>query len=387
MRNHISLECRASRPHGPRARLTRFQWWPAMAAICVFCAISEKARAQSPELSMRDFSSGQIKKGSRSIGFGGDGATWGNYSLVWKDASTGLVDYADTHYSNGNDFHFTAAGVTTPPLWHEMAVYVVAMSQDTNNVHFNTKSPGLGAGPVPVVGKGNDDAVFLKAAMPLGNGWSAGIMLAHETSNFNATAVNALNQNVRYETAWRPSGGFGVSWQPEKTSSLFGWIFGFRAILNDDHERRIDPLGVTEGAATSSEYRLGASYSPWQGALIDVGGTRLERHDDINATHSVNYRPNLGFEQQLFDGRLALRGGLDETSPTAGLTFKFAPFRLDVAYVYDMALGRVGNLFGTHSNSVFFALTLDYGPGSPPPSSPMQMLARRGTDTFGTTTR
>ena len=47
------------------------------------------ARAQSPELAMRDFSSGQIKKGVRSLGFGGDGATWGNYALVWKDPGTG----------------------------------------------------------------------------------------------------------------------------------------------------------------------------------------------------------------------------------------------------------------------------------------------------------
>jgi hypothetical protein len=61
-------------------------------------------RAQSPELAMRDFSSGQIKKGVRSIGFGGDGATWGNYSLVWKDAGTALADYGDTSYTNDNDF-------------------------------------------------------------------------------------------------------------------------------------------------------------------------------------------------------------------------------------------------------------------------------------------
>jgi hypothetical protein len=81
-------------------------------------AFPDCACAQSPELAMRDFSSGQIKKGVRSIGFGGDGATWGNYGLVWRDADTALVDYGDTHYTNGNDFHFEAVGLTSPPLWH-----------------------------------------------------------------------------------------------------------------------------------------------------------------------------------------------------------------------------------------------------------------------------
>src|SRR5690348_17322286 len=118
--------------------------------------------AQSPELSMRDFSSGQIKKGVRSIGFGGDGATWGSYGLVWRDADTALVDYGDTHYTNGNDFHFEAVGLTSPPLWHRLAIYVIAMFQDTNQVHFNLKSPGLGPTVVPVSGKGSDRALFSK---------------------------------------------------------------------------------------------------------------------------------------------------------------------------------------------------------------------------------
>jgi len=78
---------------------------------------------------MREFSSGQIKKGVRSIGFGGDGATWGNYSLVWRDADTALVDYGDTHYTNGNDFHFEAVGLTSPSLWHGLTIYVIAMEK------------------------------------------------------------------------------------------------------------------------------------------------------------------------------------------------------------------------------------------------------------------
>jgi hypothetical protein len=76
----------------------------------------------SPELAMRELASGQVKKGVRSIGFGVDGATWGNYGLVWKDAGGALINYADTRFTNANDFHFAAVGATTPLLWHDLAI-------------------------------------------------------------------------------------------------------------------------------------------------------------------------------------------------------------------------------------------------------------------------
>ena len=119
----------------------------AIGLLALTCAGARPALADSPELSMRDFSSGQIKKGVRSIGFGGDGATWGNYGLAWKDAGTVLADYGDTSYSNGNDFHFVALGATTPSLWDQLAIYLIAMREDTNDLHFNLKSPALDTGP------------------------------------------------------------------------------------------------------------------------------------------------------------------------------------------------------------------------------------------------
>jgi hypothetical protein len=235
-----------------------------------------------------------------------------------------------------------------------MAIYVIAMTQDSNNVKFDAKSPGLGPTAVPVSGKGSDQAVFAKIAMPLGNGFSAGVLLAHETSSFDAAATANPGQNVHYETEWRPSGGFGLAWQPDKT-----WLFGFRAIFNNDLERRIDSSGVAEGLAQAAEYRLGGSYAAWTGGLVDIGATRLERWNAIAGTHTVIYHPNLGFEQKL-DDRLTLRFGLDETSPTAGLSYKFAPFKVDVAYIYNMAHARVGDLFGTNSNSILATLTIDF---------------------------
>jgi hypothetical protein len=304
---------------------------------------------------MREFSSGQIKKGVRSIGFGGDGATWGNYALVWRDADTALVDYGDTHYTNGNDFHFAAVGLTTPSLWHGLTIYVIGMFQDANDVRFKAKAPGLGPSPVPVIGKGSDHAVFSKIAMPLGKGFSVGVLLSHETSQFEANQ-NPQQTGVRYETEWRPSGGFGVAWQPTKRVLL-----GFRALLNRDLERRTDSAGVRQGMVRTNEYRLGVSVSPWQGALVDVGATRLQRHNTLAGTYTLVYHPNLGFEQAVLQGRLTARFGLDETSPTVGLSGTFAPFRLDFAYVGNMGKSRVGDLFGTDSHSVLVTLTVDYG--------------------------
>ena len=330
-------------------------WLAAALFAAIFCTVPGRVRAQSPELSMREFSSGQIKKGVRSIGFGGDGATWGNYGLVWLDASTVLVDYGDTHYTNGNDFHFYAVGATTPPLWHRLAVYVIFMSQGTNDVHLNVKSPGLGTGAVPVVGTGSDTAVFSKIALPVGKRVSVGVLLSHETSHFDATAQQDPLLHVHYQTEWRPSGGFGVAWQPNKRL-----LFGFRGLFNNDFEHRTDPVSATQGLARTQEYRLGGSLSPWDGCLIDGGATRLERRNALAGTHIIVYHPNLGFEQALLKKRLTLRFGLDETSPTAGFSLRYGRFKLDSAYVDNMAESRVHNLFGPHSNSFLFTVTFDY---------------------------
>jgi hypothetical protein len=94
----------------------------------------------------------------------------GNYGLVWKDAGTALVDYGNTSYTNGKDFQFAALGATTPALWYDLAVYLIAMTQSTNDIQFKLNSPGLDPGPTAVVGHGADDALFSKIAMPLGHG-------------------------------------------------------------------------------------------------------------------------------------------------------------------------------------------------------------------------
>ncbi len=322
--------------------------------VAAFLAAAGSARADSPEIAMRDFASGQIKKGVRSIGFGGDGATWGNYGLVWRDHDTVLADYGDTSYSNGNGFHFAALGATTPSLWHELAVYVIAMKEDSGLLHLDLKSPGLGTHPKPVVGRGADQALFSKIALPLTGSLSAGVLLSYEKSHFDARETGSPQAAVRYDTSWRPSGGAGIAWQPNPRVLL-----GLRALFNNDQEHRTDPLGAAAGLARSVEYRLGGSLAPWRGALIDVGATRLEKRNTVSGTHSISYEPNIGFEQNLLPQRLTVRFGVDETSPTAGLSLKLHPFNLDLAYVRNMARARVGELFGARGDSIVATLTLD----------------------------
>jgi hypothetical protein len=317
--------------------------------------VSGSVLAQSsPELSMREFASGQVKKGVRSIGFGGDGATWGNYALVWKDAGSALVDYADTSFTNGNDFNFAAIGATSPLLWHDLAVYLIALNESTNDVQFATKYPGLGSASVPVTGTGSDHALFSKIALPLGGGFSAGVLLSFEKSHFDAAADANPSNAIRWDTEWRPSGGFGVSWQPNPRV-----LVGVRALLNTDYEHITDSAGEQEGTARSQEFRVGASISPWEGALVDVGGTRLHKQNGISQTNTTHTEPNLGFEQAL-NRRLTIRFGKDETSLTSGLSAKLAPFDIGLAYVNNMAHARVGDLFGKNSNSLFLTVALDY---------------------------
>jgi hypothetical protein len=229
------------------------------------------------------------------------------------------------------------------------------MTEHTNSIQLDLKAPGFGNVPVPFVGHGTDDAVFSKIALPLDHGISVGILLSHETSHFDATSVAAPSQGIRYSTAWRPSGGLGVAWQPSKTL-----LFGIRALLNNDQETRTDPAGTSEGLARSYEFRLGGSLVPWEGGLIDLGGTRLEKRNSIAGTHTITYEPNVGFEQAFARRHLTLRVGVDETSPTAGATIRVPPLNVDIAYVRNMARARVGELFDDQSNSVLVTFTVDY---------------------------
>ena len=70
---------------------------------------------------------------------------------------------------------------------------------------------------------------------------------------------------------------------------------------------------------------------------------------------------NLGLEQNLRKRHFAFRFGLDETSKTFGMSFRFSPIVLDIAYVDNLAIERLGSLFGTSSNSIIATFVFDYG--------------------------
>ena len=276
--------------------------------------------------------------------------------MVWRDSSTALADVGNTRYANGNNFGFNAIGVTTPALWHGMTVYAIALSQNANNISAFLKSPGLGSVPVATHGDGNNQAVFVKAALPLNKQFSFGILLSYERSQYSAAADNDQEGFVRYQTGWLPSGGLGLTYQPTPR-----FLFGFRALFNQDMERRTDNAGSVQGVASSQEYRLGASVVLWKDALIDIGGNLRSRQNHIAGTSSSQVKPNIGFEQNLWSRHFALRAGVDETSGTGGFTLKFQPVTVDVAYVNNIGIARVGNLFGESSNSVIATLVFNYG--------------------------
>ena len=334
--------------------------------IVLFVVMSARvASAQSPELSMREFASGQIKKGVRSIGFGGDGATWGNYGLVYRAHDTAVLDVGATGYTNGNIFQFTAVGLTTPDLWHGLAIYVLGLAQTGTNIHLALADPALGAGHFDAKGDGGDELVALRIAMPLGRGFSLGIQLTYEQSHFDAILTDQ-GSTIRYRTRFLPSGGLGIAW----TSPHNRLLIGTRVIFNNDWEERFDAVGDKQGLYRNYEYRLGISGSPWRGAYLDAGGTLLERQNAVNDTHTIVGGANLGIEQSLFNRHVVIRGGVDECqfglaagacTPTAGLTFAGGPVSLDLAYLYNLGQARVGTLFGTTSHSVLATLNFDYG--------------------------
>ena len=312
--------------------------------------------SQSPEFSLREFASGQIKKGVRSIGMGGDGATWGNYSLVWRDSSTALLDIGTNQYKNNNTFGFSAVAVTLPTLKNGLTFYAIALSQHATNISTTLKLPGLGNVAFPMQGDGSNQAIFVKMAMPLGKGFSFGLLLSYERTIFDA--VSEMNPQVyaRYQTDWLPSGGFGFSWQPNTRI-----LVGLRALFNNDNETIVDNVSISHGLNSSQEYRLGISVGVWKGALIDLGGNIRHRSNQIYNTKNTAIEPNMGFEQNLWQRHFAFRFGLDETSETGGVTLRCSPLVLDIAYVHDMAIARVGGIFGPTSSSIIVTLIFDFG--------------------------
>lgn len=329
----------------------------ALLAVPVFAsvtALTPLAHA-GPETALREFASGQIKKGVRSIGMGGDGATLGNYALVYKDAGTAIVDYGLVHFSDtGNSFTFTAVGFTTPTFWDDAALYVIAMSQHATSVHVWSMTEPSASKP-PSTGDGSNQAIFVKMAKPLGDGFALGALLSYELSQMTLFP-DAGGAAITYRTAWRPSGGLGVSYRND-------WmVAGVRLLASHDQETRIDGSGAKTGLLRSYEYRAGAAFFPWAGGIVDVGVAALDRHDGVAGTSSFKVAPTIGIEQALVPKTWWLRAGLDETTWTFGTSVAARPFKLDLALLRDLAAERTADVFGKSNLGAFATLIYEYEP-------------------------
>ena len=323
-------------------------------ALAAFAALLVASPAKAgPELALREFAGGQVKKGVRTIGMGGDGATTGNYALVYKDAGGALFDEGLVRFSDtGNFFNFSAVGFTTPTFWDDAAFYVIALGQNATGVHVWDYVPS--AARPPSRGDLSDTSVFVKFAKPLSKAWSLGFMGAFELSQ--ATLLpNDGAAPIEFHTSYLPSGGVGLHWHPDDH-----WQAGARVILNNDNETRTQAGVSASGFARANEYRLGMAYSPWATTLFDLGGVALDRSNTLEHTSSLDIRPTVGAEQALVPKRVWIRAGLDETTWTGGASVAFAPIKIDLAYLENLAAARTGDVFGKQNSSFIVTNNFDY---------------------------
>jgi hypothetical protein len=306
-----------------------------------------------PETALREFAGGQVKKGVRTIGMGGDGATTGNYALVYRDAGGALFDQGIVRFQDtGNLFTFSAVGFTTPTFWDDAAFYVIALGQRGSNVRVWDFVPT--AAHPPSRGDLSDTSVFVKFAKPLSKAWSVGFMGAFELSDALLLPDSGAPA-IRFATSYLPSGGFGLHFHPDEH-----WQAGMRVILSHDDETRTQGGVSTSGFLRSYEYRLGAAWSPWAGTLLDAGAVALDRSNTLEHTQTFDVHPTVGAEQALVRKRVWVRGGLDETTWATGFSVAAIPFKLDVAYLYDLAAARTGDIFGKRNTSLIFTINFDY---------------------------
>lgn len=316
--------------------------------------VAPRIAKAGPETALREFAGGQVKKGVRTIGMGGDGATTGNYALVYRDAGGAIFDQGFVRFQDtGNLFTFSAVGFTTPAFWKDAAFYMIALGQQGNHVRVWDFTPPS-AGKPPSVGDVSDTSLFLKFAKPVGKAWSIGFMWAFELSQ--ATLLpNDGGPPIEFHTSYLPSGGAGVHFHPDAH-----WQVGARVILNHDRETRTGDGASKSALLRSYEYRLGVAYSPWAGTLLDVGGDALDRSNGLEGTSSLDFHPTVGAEQALVAKRVWARAGLDETTWTTGMSVAGGPFKIDLAFLRNLAAARTADVFGKRNTSLIMTLGFDY---------------------------
>lgn len=321
-----------------------------LALAVTTCSLGAHA---GPETALREFAGGQVKKGVRTIGMGGDGATTGNYALVYKDAGGALVDQGIVRFQDtGNLFTFTAVGFTSPHFWDDAAFYVIALGQQANGIRVWDFVPT--AAHPPSRGNLADTSLFVKFAKPLSKEWSIGFMGAFELSQATLQPNDGAPP-IDFHTSYLPSGGAGIHFHPDER-----WQVGARVILSHDDETRTQAGVAKTGFLRSYEYRLGMAFVPWKGGLLDFGADALDRSNTLEHTHGFDMYPTAGIEQAIVPKRVWARAGVDETTTTTGMSVAFKPFKLDLAYLYNLAAARTADVFGKRNTSLIATLNFQY---------------------------
>jgi hypothetical protein len=187
---------------------------------------------------------------------------------------------------------------------------------------------------------------------------SLGVMLSYAQSQMTLLPL-AGSPAIRYSTSWLPSGGVGLHWRPDEH-----WELGARITVVNDEETRDDASGLRSGLVRTDDARLGGGWSPWAGTRLDAGLVVRQEASDVDAalrlpSTSLKVFPTVGVEQALVRRRVWARAGLDERTWTTGLSLRAQPVTVDVAYVYDLALSRIDQVFGQHDASLLASLRLD----------------------------
>ena len=309
-----------------------------------------------PETSLREFGSSQVKKGVRSLGMGGNGATFGNYSIGYRDASSAIADYGVTHFTDtGNDVHFVAVGVTTPKFWDgTAAIAIIALAEWGTGLKMHLKSPAFAKG-ADFVARSEDEAIVARLSKYVGRGISLGVQVGWEGAKWSGSEVKTGGA-LDFSTVYLPSAGFGATWHNRHL------IVGLRGLLTNDWETRKDATSETSGWVRSWEFRAGIAVHPFAGTTIDAGWVGLYRTSAIDNTQSYQNAFVAGIEQVLWSNHLAIRAGWNESSPTAGLTVKIDRTRLDVAYVHNLGVDRTKGAFGNANEAVLATLNVDFSP-------------------------
>ncbi|HEY1691310.1 MAG TPA: hypothetical protein VGG39_04070 [Polyangiaceae bacterium] len=331
----------------------------AAGAVAAAVALSAPLAHAGPEVALRAFASEATQSGVRSLGMGGDGATTGNFARMADVAGSARLDSGIARYvDTGDAASFLAATFTTPAFWGGATLSISALSQRTTDARVWDDTPATKLEP-PSLADGSNQEAFAVLAKPLSSTVSLGLMLSYAQSQMTLLPLSGTPP-IRYETSWLPSGGAGLLWRPS-----WRWELGARVTLLDDQETRDDSSGLRTGLLREYDARLGGGWSPWRGTRIDAGfvaRTQGSAVDDSLRLPSTSFKvfPTVGVEQALVRSRVWARAGLDERSATTGLSFHARPIVVDVAYVYDLALARIDDVFGRRDASLLASIRFDY---------------------------